>query len=133
VEIGEWREVNPQKYVLRGITLFVATVAAVGCSADKPKQEFTIPKALCGVSVPSDALSHLLPTSGKRLTVDKRGSLDDGHMLCQVNVDNHDMVVVLNSERIDAGDSAQNILQSRLSISLQKAALLHMLIKPLCR
>lgn len=96
-------------------------MVAAGCSSDEPKQEFTIPKALCGVSVPSNALSRLLPASGKRLTVDERGTLDDGNVSCQVNVDNHDMVVVLNSERIDAGDSAQSILQSRLSISQQKS------------
>jgi hypothetical protein len=107
-------------YALRGISLFVATVTAAGCSADEPKREFAVPKALCGVSVPTDALSRLLPSSGKQLATDKVESSSNGDGLCNVTVDS-DKVLVLDMERIDVGDSARNILRSRLSIQQQKS------------
>ncbi|WP_240468098.1 hypothetical protein [Streptomyces dangxiongensis] len=80
-----------------------------------------MPKALCGVSVPSDALSDLLPDSGERVTVRRTGSLDDGSTVCEVEVD-ADTVLVISGERIDAGSSAHDILSSRLSVREQKAA-----------
>jgi hypothetical protein len=101
--------------------LFVATVAAAGCSSDEPKREFTVPKALCGVSLPTDALSRLLPSSGKHLATDKVESSSNGDGVCNVTVDG-DKVLVLDRERIDVGDSARNILLSRLSIQQQKSA-----------
>ncbi|MET8562029.1 hypothetical protein ABZV75_16090 [Streptomyces flaveolus] len=90
-------------------------MTAVGCSSEESKREFTVPKSLCGVSVPADALSRLLPASGKHITADQSGSLDDGSGVCAVKVD-ADTVLEVSGERIDAGDSARNILRSRLSV-----------------
>ncbi|MFJ7151847.1 hypothetical protein ACIQVT_27280 [Streptomyces sp. NPDC100445] len=80
-----------------------------------------MPEALCGVSVPSDALGAVLPDSGERVTVKRTGSLEDGSALCEVAVDT-DTVLVISGERIDAGSSARDILRSRLSVREQKAA-----------
>ncbi|WP_249399946.1 hypothetical protein [Streptomyces argyrophylli] len=103
------------------MSLFAAVLTAAGCSSEKATREFTVPESLCGVSVPADALSQLLPASGKRLTVDRNGTLDDGSGLCAVKVD-ADTVLEVSGERIDAGDSARNILRSRLSIRDPKSA-----------
>ncbi|MEU0337392.1 hypothetical protein [Streptomyces sp. NPDC006193] len=73
------------------------------------------------MSVPNDALSDLLPASGERLTVKRTGDLSDGSALCDVTVDKH-KVLVVSGERVEAGDSARNILRSRLSIPDQKSA-----------
>ncbi|WP_307820058.1 hypothetical protein [Streptomyces sp. MC1] len=73
------------------------------------------------MSVPADALSRLLPASGQHITVDRKGSLDDGSGVCAVKVD-ADTVLEVSGERIDAGDSARNILRSRLSVQDQKSA-----------
>ncbi|MET8831673.1 hypothetical protein ABZX40_38195 [Streptomyces sp. NPDC004610] len=81
-----------------------------------------MPDALCGVAVPRDALSRLLPASGKELTLDDEGELSEGSALCKVNVDGHEMVLTLSSERIDAGGSARGILQSRLRVTDPKTA-----------
>ncbi|MEU9545792.1 hypothetical protein [Streptomyces mirabilis] len=107
-------------YILRGVSFVVAAVAVAGCSTEKPSREFTVPKTLCGVSVPTDALSHLLPASGRNLTAEAEGSTDDVQ-LCKVNVDDV-MVLALSRERINAGDSAQHILLSQLSIARPKSA-----------
>lgn len=103
------------------MSLFAAAATVAGCSSGEPKQEFSVPKALCGVSVPADALSRLLPASGERVTVAPTGSLDDGSALCEVTVD-ADTVLVISDERIDAGGSAHDILRSRLSLQMQKSA-----------
>ncbi|MET7290068.1 hypothetical protein [Streptomyces sp. NPDC005573] len=71
--------------------------------------------------MPADALSRVLPESGRRLTVRSTGSLTDGSALCDVKVDG-DSVLTVSTERIDAGDSARHILLSRLSASQQKSA-----------
>lgn len=107
-------------YILRGFSIVVAAVTAAGCSADEPSREFTVPKALCGVSVPTDALSRLLPASGKHLTTEAEGSTDDV-LLCTVSVDDV-MVLTLSRERIDAGDSARHILFTQLRIARPKFA-----------
>ncbi|MET7489990.1 hypothetical protein [Streptomyces sp. NPDC005538] len=107
-------------YVLRSVSTVVAAITAAGCSADKPSREFTVPKALCGVSVPTDALSQLLPASGKHLTTEAEGSTDDV-LLCTVSVDDV-MVLTLSRERIVAGDSARHILFSQLRIARPKSA-----------
>ncbi|MFJ4633080.1 hypothetical protein [Streptomyces sp. NPDC088847] len=110
-------------YILQGFSLVVATaglVSATGCSADKPGREFTVPKALCGVSVPVDALSRLLPASGKKLTTEADGSTDDV-LLCTVSVDGV-RVLDLSRERIVAGDSARHILFTQLRIARPKLA-----------
>lgn len=92
-----------------------------GCASEQPKQEFTVPRALCGVPVPSEALARLLPASGKRLTAQQSGGSDDGAALCDIRVDG-DSVLIVSSERISTGDSAGHILRSRLSIQQQKSA-----------
>ncbi|MFJ9373897.1 hypothetical protein [Streptomyces sp. NPDC101455] len=107
-------------YILRGVSVLVAATAAVGCSAEKPGREFTVPKSLCGVSVPTDALSQLLPASGKHLTTEAKGSTDDV-LLCTVSVDDV-RVLTLSRERIDTGDSARHILFTQLSIARPKLA-----------
>ncbi|WP_330460155.1 hypothetical protein OIB37_26760 [Streptomyces sp. NBC_00820] len=108
-------------HALRAASLVLAGLVAAGCSTNEPKREFKVPQALCGTPVPADALSRLLPESGKRLTAQHTGSLTDGSALCDVKVDG-DTVLMISSERIDAGDSARHILQSRLSIQQQKSA-----------
>ncbi|MDI1452657.1 hypothetical protein NHG22_02265 [Streptomyces sp. ATE26] len=108
-------------HVTFGILLLVAAVTVVGCSSETHGQEFTVPKALCGVSVPAGALAQLLPESGERLTVERRGSLDDGSALCGVKVD-EDTVLQVSGERVNAGDSARHILRSRLLVQEQKSA-----------
>jgi hypothetical protein len=113
--------VRHKTYILRGVSTVVAAVAAVtatGCSAEKPSREFTVPKGLCGVSVPVDALSRLLPASGKTLTTEAEGSTDDV-LLCTVDVDDV-MVLALSRERIVAGDSARHILYTQLRITEPK-------------
>ncbi|MBK3569983.1 hypothetical protein [Streptomyces sp. MBT62] len=108
-------------YILRGVSTVVAgvtAVAAAGCSADKPSRDFTVPKALCGVSVPVDALSRLLPASGKTLTTEAKGSTDSA-LLCTVDVDDV-MVLALSRERIVAGDSARHILYTQLRVTQPK-------------
>ncbi|MFG2358130.1 hypothetical protein [Streptomyces sp. NPDC048521] len=112
---------NSTSHGLRAVSLFVAAMAVAACSSDEPKQEFTVPKALCGISVPAKALSRLLPASGKRLSAEQVGGPDDGSVLCNVTVDG-DMVLVVSRERVDVGESARSILLSRLSISRQKSA-----------
>ncbi|MFI9252862.1 hypothetical protein [Streptomyces sp. NPDC053069] len=108
-------------HALRGVSLLVAALTAAGCSSDAPRQDFTVPKALCGISVPTDALSQLLPASGKQLAAERTGSLDEGSALCTVKVDGA-TVLEVSGERIDAGDSARNILRSRLSIQDPKSS-----------
>ncbi|MFB0620755.1 hypothetical protein [Streptomyces sp. AGS-58] len=103
------------------MTLLAAAATVAGCSSGEPKPEFSVPEALCGVSVPSDALSALLPGSGERVTVKRTGSLDEGSALCEVEVDT-DTALVISGERIDAGSSAHDILRDRLSVLEQKAA-----------
>nr|WSY51304.1 hypothetical protein OG999_15065 [Streptomyces sp. NBC_00886] len=107
-------------HILRGVSFLVAAAAAAGCSAEKPSREFTVPKSLCGVSVPTDALSRLLPASGKQLTAEAEGSTNDV-LLCTVSVDDV-RVLTLSRERIDAGDSARHILFTQLSIARPKFA-----------
>ncbi|OIJ65648.1 hypothetical protein [Streptomyces mangrovisoli] len=107
--------------VLRGVSLFVAAVATAACSSDQPDHEFTVPKTLCGISVPVDALTRLLPASGKKLTAEQDGHVDDGTMLCNVSVDGHEVLVV-SQERITAGATARGLLVERLSIWDQKSA-----------
>lgn len=112
---------RPSSSVLFGSLLFVAVTAVAGCSSDASGQRFAVPRELCGVAVPADALSRLLPASGERLTVEPKGSLDDGSALCGVKVDK-ETVLQVSGERIDAGDSARHILRSRLSIQEQKSS-----------
>ncbi len=110
-------------FVLQGISVVVTTaglVSATGCSAEEPSREFSVPKALCGVSVPVDALSRLLPASGKKLTAEADGSTDDA-LLCTVSVDGV-RVLDLSRERIVAGDSARHILLTQLRVARPKLA-----------
>lgn len=102
------------------LLLCVAAVTVVGCTAQEPRQRFTAPTALCGVTVPTGALSQLLPASGERLTVEHDGTLDDGSLVCSVQVDGY-RVLTVSGERIVAGDSARHILRSRLLIQEQKS------------
>ncbi|WP_306191552.1 MULTISPECIES: hypothetical protein [unclassified Streptomyces] len=121
MEIGEQLPLNRQSYVLRGVSAVAVVTVAVGCSSDEAKREFAVPKSLCGVSVPTDALSRLLPASGKNLDVQQDGDIDQGNDLCNLTVDGT-MVLVISRERIDTGDSAQHILVSRARVSHQKTA-----------
>lgn len=121
MEIGEQPSLKHQSYLLHSVSLFAVVALAAGCSSAEPKREFTVPKKLCGVSVPTAALSRLLPASGKKLDVQQVGEPTGGSMLCEVSVDGT-MVLAISRERIDTGDSAQHILVSRLHVSQQKAA-----------
>ncbi|MGW0086348.1 hypothetical protein [Streptomyces sp. NPDC003393] len=104
-----------------GIALVIAAAALAGCSSEEPKREFAVPHSLCGASVPVDALSKLLPASGKRITVPDNAFSEDGEGLCQVAVDD-DVVLMVSRERIDVGDSADNILRSRVAVQNRKSA-----------
>ncbi|MEU6812573.1 hypothetical protein ABZ920_27070 [Streptomyces sp. NPDC046831] len=108
-------------YALRGACLVVAAAAVAGCSSDDPKREFAAPESLCEVSVPADALSSLLPSSGKRVSVASESMSADGEGLCEVTVDD-DTVLILSRERIDVGQSAESILRNRLSLHDPKSA-----------
>ncbi|MGW5202236.1 hypothetical protein [Streptomyces spiralis] len=121
MEIGEQLPLNRQSYVLRGVSTVAVMAVAVGCSSGEAKREFAVPKSLCGVSVPTDALSRLLPASGKNLDVQQVGDIDQGNDLCNLTVDGT-MVLVVSRERVDTGDSAQHILVSRVHASQRKAA-----------
>ncbi|MFE2261016.1 hypothetical protein [Streptomyces griseosporeus] len=101
------------------VVLFAAATA--GCSSDEPKQEFAVPKALCGVSVPVDALARLLPASGKQLSEERTDGSAQGTGLCAVWVDG-DEVLIVSKERIPVGQSAQSILNRRLHPLDQKSA-----------
>ncbi|MFF8596857.1 hypothetical protein ACF061_36660 [Streptomyces sp. NPDC015220] len=106
---------------MRGIPLLIVAVGVAGCSSDEPKREFAVPKVLCEVPVPGDALSALLPESGKLLTSPEYTFSIDGEGLCKVSVDD-DVVLMVSRERIDIGDSAYNILRSRARVPSQKSA-----------
>jgi hypothetical protein len=113
--------VNAKALSLRGGALLLAALAAAGCSSDEPKQEFTVPKALCGVSVPTDALSRLLPASGKRVTTEQVDGQAEGTGLCNVSVDD-EQVLVVSTERIPVGESARSVLLDRLHVSDPQSA-----------
>ncbi|MGW4323141.1 hypothetical protein ACWEMW_28705 [Streptomyces sp. NPDC004684] len=100
--------------------MVAATVAAAGCSSE-PKQEFAVPKSLCGVPVATDALSRVLPESGKKIAVEQDGEPSDGSVLCNVMVDGA-KVLIVSTEWINPGDSASHILRSRLHAAEQKSA-----------
>ncbi|MEU9402660.1 hypothetical protein [Streptomyces sp. NPDC048242] len=101
--------------------LLLAMVGVAGCSSHGAKAEFTVPKSLCGVSVPSQSLSRLLPADGARISVRKEGGPERGWTLCQVKVDGK-TVMEASQEWIVAGDTARNILGHRLTIWQQKSA-----------
>ncbi|WP_308036465.1 hypothetical protein [Streptomyces sennicomposti] len=106
---------------LRGAAyLAVVAGALVGCSADEPGHEFAVPKVVCEVPVPADALSALLPASGRRIAVPEHAFNVDGEGLCKVSVDD-DVVLRVTRERIDVGDSAYFILHRRGSIQDPKS------------
>jgi hypothetical protein len=88
-----------------GACLLVAAVATavVSCSSDEPKREFDVPKALCGVSVPAEALAALLPAAGEQIAVK-----EESRAGCAVTVD-EDVVLRVERQRIDAGRSAWTI------------------------
>ncbi|MFF4492110.1 hypothetical protein ACFY0F_37580 [Streptomyces sp. NPDC001544] len=101
--------------------MVVIAAVATSCSTEEPSRDFSVPENLCGLSVPTDALSRLLPASGKILTTGKVDGSRDDDLLCKVTVDG-DMVLTLSREHIDAGDSARHILLRQLSIGKQKSA-----------
>lgn len=81
---------------------------AAGCS-DDPQRGFALPNQLCGVTVPSGALSKLLPASGDELRVSGRAPGEAEAGSCEVSVDG-DTVLTLKRETAAAGRSAWNIL-----------------------
>ncbi|MFQ6146636.1 hypothetical protein ACLMNJ_26780 [Streptomyces seoulensis] len=97
-------------FTVGGAWLLAAAVmgASAGCSSSEPKRGYAVPKTLCGVSVPTDALSRLLPPSGDHLTVKDEATVADAVTGCDVSVDG-DVVLSIEKERIDAGRSAWNI------------------------
>ncbi|MFF9281188.1 hypothetical protein [Streptomyces griseosporeus] len=105
-----------------GAALLLAAPVLAGCSSDEPKQEFAVPKALCGVDVPGDALARLLPASGERVTSRHEDGGGPGAGLCNVSVDGT-QVLVVSMERIPADrTSAGKILTERLRGFDQKYA-----------
>ncbi|MFF1453448.1 hypothetical protein ACFVYF_35725 [Streptomyces sp. NPDC058274] len=79
-----------------------------GCTSEEPKREFSVPKALCGVAVPANALSRLLPATGQHLTSDHATPVSDAVTTCEVTVDGN-MVLSVQRDVIDAGKSAWRV------------------------
>ncbi|MEU2875545.1 hypothetical protein [Streptomyces sp. NPDC007070] len=104
--------------VLLGI---LAGLVLSGCSADEPGREFAVPKVVCEVPVPADALSALLPASGRRIAVPEYAFNMAGEGLCKVSVDDQ-AVLMVDRERIDAGHSAYVVLRGRTNEWTQKSA-----------
>ncbi|MET8811791.1 hypothetical protein ABZW47_07285 [Streptomyces sp. NPDC004549] len=71
--------------------------------------------------MPSEALSRLLPASGKRVSVQQEGAWDKESPLCNVTVDKH-LVFVVSTEWVTAGWSARHVLVERLGLWQQKSA-----------
>ncbi|MCK1821318.1 hypothetical protein MTQ10_17245 [Streptomyces sp. XM83C] len=95
-----------------GAALLLAAPVLAGCSSDEPKREFTVPKALCGVAVPTDALDRVLPASGKKLSTEFEGP--GGAELCTVSVDGQ-TVLDIAIEHIPADHmSPAGVLTDRL-------------------
>lgn len=94
----------------------VVVAGAAGCSSDEAKREFSVPKELCGVSVPTEPLSRLLPATGKRLDVGEGAS-----SACEVTVDRK-TVLSVERQRVDAGRSAWNIASYDRRIGHAKTA-----------
>ncbi|WP_439940607.1 hypothetical protein [Streptomyces sp. BBFR115] len=105
---------------MTGLSLVLVAVGTAGCSADKPEREFAVPKVVCELPVPTDALSKLLPASGSRIAVPEHAFNVDGEGLCKVSVDD-DVVLRVSRERIDVGDSAYFILHRRASVQDPKS------------
>ncbi|MFF9627152.1 hypothetical protein [Streptomyces griseosporeus] len=120
MEIGEQWRMNSRRFLAVGAALLLAA-AAGGCSSGGPEREFAVPKALCGVSVPAEALARLLPASGKQLSAERTDGSAQGTGLCEVSVDG-DVVLIVSKERITVGRSAQSILNQRLHVLDQKSA-----------
>ncbi|WP_439940605.1 hypothetical protein [Streptomyces sp. BBFR115] len=99
----------------------LAGLVLSGCSADEPGREFAVPKVVCEVPVPADALSALLPASGRRIAVPEYAFNMDGEGLCKVSVDDQ-AVLMVDRERIDAGHSAYVVLRGRTNEWTQKSA-----------
>nr|WP_237525443.1 hypothetical protein [Streptomyces sp. SID4985] len=99
----------------------MAVVGASGCSSDEATQEFAAPKSLCGVSVPSAALSRLLPADGARVSVQQDGTWEDGSFLCKVTVDKN-VVLIVNQMWVTAGYSARHVLIHEMKIWDQQSA-----------
>ncbi|WP_343245654.1 hypothetical protein [Streptomyces sp. SID4985] len=108
-------------YALSAGALLLAMVGASGCSSGEAKQDFAVPASLCGVSVPSTALSRVLPANGERVAVKQVGAKEDGSYLCEVAVDKR-TVLVVTQEWITPGWSARHILIHELKIWDQKEA-----------
>ncbi|MFE0739139.1 hypothetical protein [Streptomyces sp. NPDC058855] len=97
------------------------TVMAVGCSSDEQGRDFTVPKALCGVSVPTTALSDLLPPVGKNISVSEGTATDDSGAGCEVKVDGSEVLSV-ERQRVEATRSAWNIASYDHGIGQVKSA-----------
>ncbi|MGJ5899128.1 hypothetical protein DF268_36540 [Streptomyces sp. V2] len=90
-----------------GILVCVA-VGISGCSSERQGRDFSVPKDLCGVSVPEKALGALLPSSGERVDVAEGASAGGSVETCEVSVDG-DAVLSVERQRVDASRSAWNI------------------------
>lgn len=96
---------------MRGMTLGLLVCVALGasgCSSGQQGRDFSIPKDLCGVSVPEKALGTLLPSSGERVDVAESAPASDSVKTCEVSVDG-DEVLSVERQRVDASRSAWNI------------------------
>ncbi|MFD8421837.1 hypothetical protein [Streptomyces sp. NPDC059466] len=99
----------------RGVCLSVVAVMIVvaGCSEEQ-KREYTLPKSLCGVPAPTQALSRLLP-AGKRLSLDEATPVADAITTCKATVDGA-LVLSLEREIREAGASARDIAVNQLGV-----------------
>ncbi|MEU0033873.1 hypothetical protein [Streptomyces sp. NPDC006333] len=105
----------------RGVCLSVVamTIAVAGCSEEQ-KPEYTLPKSLCGVPAPSQALSRLLP-AGKHLALDEATPVADAITTCKATVDG-DLVLSLERESREAGASARDIAVNQLGVKQPMSA-----------
>ncbi|MFC4612287.1 hypothetical protein ACFO9E_31725 [Streptomyces maoxianensis] len=94
-------------------------VAAAGCS-DAPEREYTVPKSLCGITVPEESLSPLLPP-GKNVTSEEDTPVPDAITTCKLTVDG-DQVLSVERERREAGASARDIAVNQVSVQQPKSA-----------
>ncbi|MGV9347604.1 hypothetical protein ACWDSD_22840 [Streptomyces spiralis] len=99
----------------------VLASASASCSSNGQKKEYSVPNALCGVSVPTEPLSRLLPASGKHLSLEEATPVSDAITTCEVTVDG-EMVLSVEKEVIDSGRSAWNIAAYDRRIGQAKTA-----------
>ncbi|TQE38943.1 hypothetical protein Sipo8835_03430 [Streptomyces ipomoeae] len=79
------------------------------CDKSAGGKEYSVPRALCGVSVDQDLLSEFLP-AGKRVDVTEKSSVP-GIKRCRVTVDGK-LALIASQEWWDKGDSIVDVARA---------------------